>query len=261
MEKKFVDRGNYYRIYGNHDNDWSEKEKVDKYLKPILGEISVYPSLFLGERIIIVHGHQGDLHSDRGAKLSRCIVRNCWKLFQNVFKCMNNRAAENNIIRSKRDRYLFEWAKTKRLLLIAGHTHRGMFDTYSKTFQLTHKKKELEDKLSKKTDPAEKLLLKVAIQKIEKIIKESKEEFTKDKKISRLGTSPPPCYFNDGCCVHTDGITGIEIDQGKIRLVKWEISDTTCNERGDSKIRPANLISAERKIYQSGDLKEILSKI
>lgn len=32
-----------------------------------------------------------------------------------------------------------------------------------------------------------------------------------------------PLYFNDGSCVHPLLITGIEIDQGKISLVKWEI--------------------------------------
>lgn len=30
----------------------------------------------------------------------------------------------------------------------------------------------------------------------------------------------PPC-FNDGSCVHPRGITGIQIAQGKISLVKW----------------------------------------
>lgn len=261
MEKKFVDKGNYYRVYGNHDGDWADKTKVDKFLKPILGDISVYPALFIGEKIIVVHGHQGDPHSDRGAKLSRSIVKIFWKLGQNIFKLMSNRAAENNKIRAKRDKYLFGWAKSKNLLLIAGHTHRGMFESYSKTFRLALQKDDLEDKLRKTTNPAEKLLLKEAIQRIEKTIKESKEELPKDKRISRLEDSPPPCYFNDGCCVHTDGITGIEIDQGKVRLVKWELSDTTCSESMEGKIRPANLISPEKKIYQSGNLKEILDKI
>lgn len=32
-----------------------------------------------------------------------------------------------------------------------------------------------------------------------------------------------PPYFNDGCCVHPYGITGIEIDQGHIALVKWSM--------------------------------------
>lgn len=32
-----------------------------------------------------------------------------------------------------------------------------------------------------------------------------------------------PLYFNDGSCVHPRGITGIEIENGKITLVKWGI--------------------------------------
>ncbi|HHU16724.1 MAG TPA: serine/threonine protein phosphatase [Clostridiales bacterium] len=32
-----------------------------------------------------------------------------------------------------------------------------------------------------------------------------------------------PLYFNDGSCVHPLLITGIEIDQGEIFLVKWEV--------------------------------------
>lgn len=31
-------------------------------------------------------------------------------------------------------------------------------------------------------------------------------------------------YFNDGSCVHPHSITGIEIDKGKISLVKWSVS-------------------------------------
>lgn len=30
-------------------------------------------------------------------------------------------------------------------------------------------------------------------------------------------------YFNTGCCIHTKGITGIEIDAGKIMLVNWRV--------------------------------------
>jgi hypothetical protein len=32
-----------------------------------------------------------------------------------------------------------------------------------------------------------------------------------------------PCYFNTGCCCYDDGdITGIEIANGTIKLVKWK---------------------------------------
>ncbi len=36
-------------------------------------------------------------------------------------------------------------------------------------------------------------------------------------------TAYQPCYFNSGCCCFDDGdITGLEIENGLIRLVKWK---------------------------------------
>ena len=37
--------------------------------------------------------------------------------------------------------------------------------------------------------------------------------------MSNIGES---LYFNDGSCIHPNGITCIEIEDGKISLVKWE---------------------------------------
>lgn len=34
-------------------------------------------------------------------------------------------------------------------------------------------------------------------------------------------------YFNDGCCVHPKRITGIEIENGQLSLVKWAVSADT----------------------------------
>lgn len=33
-------------------------------------------------------------------------------------------------------------------------------------------------------------------------------------------------FFNDGSCVHPRSITGIEIEKGKISLIKWQIATT-----------------------------------
>lgn len=44
-------------------------------------------------------------------------------------------------------------------------------------------------------------------------------------------------YFNTGSCIHPDGITALEIENGKIRLVKWQF-----------KINKGQLFSVERKI-------------
>jgi hypothetical protein len=35
-----------------------------------------------------------------------------------------------------------------------------------------------------------------------------------------------PSYFNSGCCCFADGdITGIEVEDGKIRLIKWTLEN------------------------------------
>ena len=39
-----------------------------------------------------------------------------------------------------------------------------------------------------------------------------------------VGLHRKPCYFNSGCCSFSDGdITGLEIEDGRIRLFKWSM--------------------------------------
>lgn len=53
-----------------------------------------------------------------------------------------------------------------------------------------------------------------------------------------------PCYFNTGCCSYSDGdITGIEINDKKIKLIKWS---------------PASLQS---EIIETADLDNIFSLV
>lgn len=39
----------------------------------------------------------------------------------------------------------------------------------------------------------------------------------------RFPKNDDPAYFNPGCCIHPRGITALEIEDGKIRLVDWAI--------------------------------------
>lgn len=58
-------------------------------------------------------------------------------------------------------------------------------------------------------------------------------------------------YFNDGSCIHPNGITCLEIENGKITLVKWEF-DTSRNK----------VISVKRKILEGGEpITTFLNKI
>ena len=58
--------------------------------------------------------------------------------------------------------------------------------------------------------------------------------------------NPLPCYFNTGCCSFEDGdITGIEMSEGRIRLVRWPDDDG----------KPA------RKVLQSESLQRIFNHL
>jgi len=274
-ERRFNQSGRYFRIVGNHDDDWNDPEKVERHLSAVLGGgVRAWPALLLGGRILILHGHQGDTSDDRSGLRSRWIVHNIWAPMQRwglaerlrpVLRRFGfidfGRTAQNNFVRRERDLLLYEWAKKKRLLLVAGHTHRGMFRSFSKVDQLRAVKKDLENRSRNAASEREKLLLSVGIDYISRVIRDSDEELGKDKKRNRLEENPKPCYFNDGCCVHTNGITGIEIDRGEIRLVKWEVSDSYYDGEADVIRDPEFFTTIQRRIYQSGRLADILSQI
>lgn len=257
LERQFVEKGTYYRIFGNHDSDWVKGEKVDNLLKPVLGEIEVYPALLIGERILVAHGHQGDFLSDVHAWFSRPFNKHAWNpIGQNIFGAKNTlRTAYSNKRRDGRDESLYKWARANGILLIAGHTHRGMFESYSKVDRLTMRNVELQKDLREAADESERLHAAERLQETEQAIKASEEGRTRPSATPRLGEKPVPCYFNVGCCVFTDGMTAIEIDRGVIRFVKWEYSTEVA--AGDR--RPP--VSANRLVYESGDLQTILSDI
>ncbi|HEY2725936.1 MAG TPA: metallophosphoesterase, partial [Parafilimonas sp.] len=96
----------------------------------------------------------------------------------------------------------------KNTLLITGHTHQPVF------MSLTHL-----ERLYVKLNDAQKSNNTSAIKNIRDEI----------KKVQPKNETPPdfskiiPSYFNSGCCCFDDGdITGIEIADGCIRLIRWK---------------------------------------
>jgi UDP-2,3-diacylglucosamine pyrophosphatase LpxH len=230
MERRFVEKGAYYRVWGNHDSDWADSVKVERLLAPALGNVAVYPALVLGDKIVIVHGHQGDLLSDVYAWASRLFNKYFWKpVLQDRLGMKNTlRTAYSTIRGHDRDKSLYAWATRRKMLLIAGHTHRGMFESYSKADRMILKAREAGD-----DGPGGAV------------------------ETPRLGADPAPSYFNDGCCIFTDGMTAIEIDAGQIRLVKWEypkVAGGAGAVPADGKAGTAD----SRQIYESANLASIL---
>lgn len=223
MEEFFFKEKRLIRIFGNHDRFWSIKSFREKNY--IFGNIDIVESILINEKIFIAHGHQGELASDILWPLSRWIVRNIWKPFQRLTGIPSNSPAQNWKVRDEREEAYYEWAKEKKVIFIAGHTHRAMFESLSKIDRLRMRIEELEKSLEKLTEEDRNSAIE-EIEKLNKIIEKSLIENRDGNPEKRLGREiPVPCYFNSGCCLYPNGITGIEIENGIIRLVKWERDD------------------------------------
>jgi hypothetical protein len=121
-----------------------------------------------------------------------------------------NTPAANDELKTLHNGFMYEWSAVQQnTLLVTGHTHQPVFAS------LTHLeglyKQLVEAQL--KNDTAKQ-------RELENEIVARRKEY---HRVSEEYLSMRPSYFNSGCCCFNDGdITGIEIADSMIRLVKWE---------------------------------------
>ncbi len=193
-EARFHKQEKYFKTFGNHDLLWKDKLQVDKWFKDIFEmPLPVKEGILINTNIgtkplsfFLTHGHQGDKLSDNNG-LSTWLVAHVWRPLQRYLEININTPAKDFLLRDKHNIMMYEWSShRKNLLLITGHTHKPVFAAglYSDHPNNTIDENKIEN--------------------------------------SSLKTRLRPTYFNGGCCCYNDGdITGIEISDGKISLIKW----------------------------------------
>lgn len=236
LEGRFHKDGRYLRFWGNHDDAWSHPDLVAQWLTPALGgaSLEVREGLVMhvraGEkelgRLFLVHGHQGTLDSERFALLSKFLLRYIWRPLQRIFKFSVNTPARDFELRYAHERAMYSWSEAQqKVVLIAGHTHRPVFKSESKEDIVRKLLMEAETKLAKRPDNS-KLQQQVAelCAELEWVLAQNQQS-AKDVQVVEF---KKPSYFNTGCCAFLDGdITGLEISDGEIRLVRWP-DDADC---------------------------------
>lgn len=179
----FYKKEHLYMLYGNHDivkkrRNFMKPECHNYYCDAVnpedsfLYKIPFYESLILknedtGQKVFLVHGHQGSLLNDDFWQLGRFLVRFVWRPLELVgFKAPTGAGRSRKLV-EKIEKELCSYACKKDEIIIAGHTHRPIYP------------------------------------------------------------HPGECpYFNDGSCIHPQCITGLEIENNTVSLVKWNISTT-----------------------------------
>ena len=177
----------------------------------------IQDSKYVG-RILMVHGHQGTFESDIISGLARLFIRFIYRPLQRLTGIGRTTPAKDFCLREKHDREMYKWAtQQNHLLLITGHTHRPVWTSRTHLQKLEAELKQLKT-LPDTADKEER------IEEITKQIKIRKEEYRPcdENKMDEENDNPLPVYFNTGCCRYEDGdITGIEIEDGNMRLIKW----------------------------------------
>lgn len=256
-ESRFHDEGRYLRLWGNHDEIWGDPGTVRRLLQPFYGNrpLAVPESILLEARdgdetlgsILLMHGHQGTQYEGRRNRLAKWVLHNLWRPLQVLTGLSCNTPAKDWHLRHDRDKIIYEWVvKQPGLVLIAGHTHAPVFESYSHRARLmlelaaarARMKALVEDWQGEERTRIDKLSSELETLE-NKISPEEREE-------SEPLENPLPCYFNTGCCCFEDGdITGIEMSAGTIRLVRWPEDDG----------------SPRRKVLQSGSLRKIFQAL
>lgn len=233
QEKLFLKQNRFTKIFGNHDLYWDNDPLAGFELEKIYGQkIKVYEGALLTTelhnqpvQIFLTHGHQGDKVSD-GNWFSKWFVSTIWAPMQAYLAIVPDTPAYYDHLKTEHNKLMYEWvAQQKNMLLITGHTHQPVFESLTHIERLFRKL----GQLNEATDQPE----------IEKIKGEIRFRKMEGQSIPDF-TAYQPTYFNSGCCCFGDGdITGIEIEEGCIRLIKWEY---------DNKSKPNRHLLEEIKI-------------
>lgn len=234
-EGEFHQRNKYFRVFGNHDSQYENASTVAKYLHPYFKDLKVYEGILLQfgllPNILMVHGHQGylpivtNLFEYIGLPVYRWVVNDIIGKPRKV-------TYESYCAIEKDENDFYNWCqKQDNTILIFGHTHRPLWG--SKTVVQNYKKK-LDEKVAILQGIARQHNVTVSVVRLdpltygaEGIINDINDYVTIiNEKMAEHGNcsapNPLPLIFNTGCSIFHDGdITGIEIDQGTIRLIKW----------------------------------------
>jgi hypothetical protein len=219
-ERRFAARGAFTKIFGNHDLDWEIDPLASVYLKEIYGiPVVALEAIMLRTTVggavldfFCTHGHQGDQQSD-GNWFAKFFVSKIWAPLQAYLKINPNTPAYDVSLKTAHNRMMYEWsASQQHLVLITGHTHQPVFESLTHVERLRRQQKQALYEHNKEW--AEAIDLELAWTS-------GRHDVVRDDYLKMR-----PTYFNSGCCCFSDGdITGIEIADGSISLIKWEKVD------------------------------------
>ncbi|MEX2442043.1 MAG: metallophosphoesterase [Alkalispirochaeta sp.] len=227
-------RGGITRIVGNHDIDLLEGGPSVTPLA-MSGHES-WPETFMEEvyeglrlncdsgELFVFHGHQSSRWYEKHNDLIRLLLR----YIANPLRIGNRTVAADSRKQFHVEQRAYEFATAHKIMAVIGHTHRPLFESMSKVDALQFEIERLCRKYPKSKKPG-KIEKQIGWLKTELMESRSEEPEENDSTSLYREHLLVPSMFNSGCVLGKRGMTCLEIEAGKLRLVYWY--DTTRKQK------------------------------
>ncbi|MBN1646487.1 MAG: metallophosphoesterase [Spirochaetales bacterium] len=212
MAEKFHNEKRLIKIMGNHEQGLSALPD-----SPINNDVPDACILrFRKESIFIFHGHQAIEMFNKHQRIISLFLR-----FLVAPLGIRNRTASHDSKRKYEvERMAYGYSSEKKIVSILGHTHRPLFESFSKydalRFSMERHLRDFPGKNKKEQKKVREEIrqLKKELESLTEKEKDPRQSFYHEYLIY-------PCLFNSGCVIGKRGMTGIEIEGNTISLVHW----------------------------------------
>jgi UDP-2,3-diacylglucosamine pyrophosphatase LpxH len=208
----FGKKNGLIKIAGNHDLELL----VNANLQPQYNIQEALRFQYKDDFLNLFHGHQ----ASKGFQRHSEFIGFTLKYFANPLRIKNYSVAHDSRKQYKIERRVYSYSSFNKNVSIIGHTHRPLFESMHKVERMKYKIEQLCREFAT-SEPTEEI--KVMI----KALKNELKKYARTKNFNPFDTYiynsvfHVPCLFNSGCVIGKRGMTCLEIEGDKIRLVHW----------------------------------------
>lgn len=211
---RFHEETSLLKTIGNHDLELGLMKELPFAYKHFEG----FKFDYKGNPIFFFHGHQASKKFQQHNQLIGLTL----KYFANPLGIKNYSVAHSSRKQYKIEKRTYHYSAYRKIVSIIGHTHRPLFESLHKVERLRYKIEQLirdyAADAKNRTDEVRNSIrsLKKDLTNYYKQVEDTNFQNYVYNTIFHI-----PCLFNSGCVIGKRGMTCLEIENGKIRLVHW----------------------------------------
>jgi predicted phosphodiesterase len=202
------------KTIGNHDLELMVMKKYPFDYKTVDG----YKLYWKDQPIFLFHGHQASKKYQKHNELIGFTL----KYFVDPLGIKSYSVSHDSKKQYNIEKRVYHYSSFQKWVSIIGHTHRPLFESLHKVDRLKFKIEQLcRDFVD--TEDEESREIKHSIKEFKKELKQyyKDNEDTNYQNYVYNSIFHIPCLFNSGTVIGKRGMTCLEIENGKIRLVHW----------------------------------------